>query len=263
MTDSAALEPWIRSAAFVAVAATLLLAEALAPQGPRRPLNTRLPNIAIFFGNTLLSRLLGAGSLIAVSVLAAVRGVGLFNMIDLPPWLEGAVALVALDFAMYLQHRLLHIAPPLWRLHAVHHSDTAFDVTTGVRFHPGEMIVSFGLKALAVVVLGAAPWSVLVFETLLSSAALFTHANIALPRGVDRILRSGVVTPDMHRSHHSARPAEHNTNFGFLLSCWDRWLGTYCAAPESPARLRIGLDSFRAAGQQTFTALLMQPVLRR
>ena len=190
--------------------------------------------------------------------------IGLLNAIDLPPWLEGSVAVVALDFAVYLQHRLFHANALLWRLHSVHHADAFFDVWTGIRFHPGEMIVSLAFKMLAVVALGASPWSVLVFEALLSSAALFSHANIALPVRVDRMLRTCLITPDMHRIHHSTRPAEHNSNFGFLISCWDRWLGLYLADPDEPhAQLRIGLEAFRGANDQTYAALLTAPFQTR
>lgn len=264
MHTVAGVEPWIRGVVFVVVFVALLIAQYLAPRGAQRPVRALWPNAALFVTNTSIMRLLSTYSLVGVAYFASEQQIGLLNAMDIAPWLEAAAAVLALDLTMYLQHRLFHTAALLWRFHAVHHSDTTFDVTTGLRFHPGEMIVSLAIKALAVVVLGASPWSVLVFEALLSSASLFTHSNVALPRGLDRLLRACVVTSDMHRIHHSTQGVEYNTNFGFLVSWWDRWFGSYCAEPhEHYERVRIGLESFRNPNEQTFRALLLQPLQPR
>jgi sterol desaturase/sphingolipid hydroxylase (fatty acid hydroxylase superfamily) len=155
---------------------------------------------------------------------------------------------------------VFHWLPWLWRLHAVHHSDTSFDVTTGVRFHIGEVLVSFALKTLVVLALGASIWSVIAFETLLSSASLFTHSNVRFSTGTDAALRSIVVTPDVHLVHHSVECDEHNCNFGFLLIWWDRLFGSYRTMPRGdPQSMPIGLSDFRDDGAQRLGALLIQP----
>ena len=255
------VEFWSRAFVFSAVFGTLLVAQTFAPRRTPRSARAQWPNAAIFLIDTVLARLLAMSSLVGASVFASAHGVGLFNRLDGTTWFEFVAALVLLDFGVYLQHRLFHRVPMLWRMHAVHHSDVNFDLTTGLRFHPFEIIVSFGIKALLVVLLGASAASVLVFELLLSSASLFTHANVALPRRIERLLRTALVTPDMHRIHHSVSPSEHNTNFGFLIVWWDRWLRTYTAEPhDSHERLRIGLESFREIPQQGVTALLLQPL---
>ena len=198
------------------------------------------------------------------TVAANVRHWGLFAQIDAPDLLETSADIIALDASVYLQHRLFHGLPWLWRLHAVHHSDTSFDLTTGIRFHPGEAVTSFAMKAATVVILGASPWAVLVFEVLLSTASLFTHTNVRIPRRVDAALRRLIVTPEMHRVHHSVARDEQNSNFGFLLVWWDKVFGSYRAAGRlDSASMQIGLRDLRNSAAQSFAALLRQPLDQR
>ena len=170
----------------------------------------------------------------AFATLAAERGWGLLNTFAVPYWAALVLAVVALDFAIYLQHVMFHAVPALWRLHRVHHADPDFDITTGARFHPIEIVLSMLIKLAVIAVLGAPAAAVLIFEVLLNGTAIFNHANLRLPPGVDRILRRFVVTPDMHRIHHSMEVVEANTNFGFNLPWWDRLFGTYRAATHLP-----------------------------
>lgn len=261
MLDPLHDEPLLRGVAFAVTIAVLFAAEALAPRRTARSWPSRARNLALFALNGGVGRLLGMSSLAVVAVTAAANGWGLFNRLPVAPWIEIPVSVLLLDLGMYVQHRLFHRVPWLWRLHAVHHADTDFDVTTGIRFHPGEFVVSFALKAAVAVALGASVWSVVIFEVLLSTASLFTHANVQLPAAVDASLRALVVTPDMHRTHHSIERGEYNSNFGFLLIWWDRWLGTYVArARGAHETMPIGLRELRAPAQQTLIAALLQPI---
>jgi len=197
---------------------------------------------------------------VGAAVLASERGLGLFNVVALPVVLEFALSLLLLDLAIYWQHRILHVIPVLWRMHRVHHSDLAFDATTGVRFHPFEIALSMAIKLALIALLGPPALAVLVFEILLSSGALFTHADFALPARLDRALRWLVVTPSMHRIHHSDRREETDSNYGFHLSLWDRLFRSYREAPRNPeATMTIGLGSFREPREQSLGALLLQP----
>ena len=262
--DVIALEPWLRSCIFLASISMLVLIERIRPRRASRAPRTVVANLALLFVNTIAVRLITTASLVGLAVHAQTRGWGALTHLAAPAWLEGGIAIVALDCAVYLQHRLFHRVPWLWRLHAVHHSDVAFDVTTGIRFHPGEILVSLAIKSAVVIVLGASPWAVLLFEALLSSASLFEHSNVDLGPRVDRILRRLIVTPDVHRVHHSIERDEHNSNFGFLLSCWDRLFDTYRARPRTdPRTMQIGLPDFRAAPDQHLGALLIQPFSHR
>jgi sterol desaturase/sphingolipid hydroxylase (fatty acid hydroxylase superfamily) len=198
---------------------------------------------------------------VGLAAAASERGWGLLNQLDLPPWLALAAAVIALDLVIYIQHVLFHAVPALWRLHRMHHADLDFDVTTGARFHPLEILVSAGIKLAAVAVLGPAALAVLVFEVLLSATAMFNHGNVRLPVAADRWLRRLVVTPDMHRVHHSAVPAETSRNFGFCLPWWDRLFGTYLAQPAAGhERMRIGIAEFRDAAELRLHRMLLQPL---
>jgi sterol desaturase/sphingolipid hydroxylase (fatty acid hydroxylase superfamily) len=262
MSGVLAFEPWIRGALFVATCTVLLGGEAVAPRRPPRA--TAWPNLALLLTNTILARAVSVASIVGLAVLAEARGWGALHAASLPPALAFIVAVVALDFGMYAQHRLLHRVAWLWRLHRVHHSDTEFDFTTGVRFHPGEILISLGWKTAMVIALGASGWAALAFEASLSTASLFTHANLRLPGAVDAALRRLVVTPEVHRVHHSVDPDEYNRNFGFVFIWWDRWLGTYRAQPRLAAEsMPIGLRQFRDSAQQRFTALILQPIAAR
>jgi len=232
---------------------------------PRRLLTRSKPlrwrnNLGLVLLNSAVLRLLVLTSATGVALIAQSRGWGLFNNISIPAWLSVILAVVALDFAIYLQHVLFHAVPLLWRLHRVHHTDLDFDVTTGLRFHPVEILLSFGIKCVAIVLLGASPLAVLIFEVLLSATAMFNHGNVRLPAGWDRALRLVVVTPDMHRVHHSVIPREANSNFGFNLPWWDFLLGTYCDQPgQGHEGMTIGISQFRDDRVERLFGMLVLP----
>jgi sterol desaturase/sphingolipid hydroxylase (fatty acid hydroxylase superfamily) len=254
-------EPAIRAGVFVTLLAGLALAERVRPcRGDARPAWRQAVNVALMVVDTLLVRVLFP--VLGVGLAARLRadGVGLFATLVWPEPLELAVTLLALDLVIYFQHRLLHRIPLLWRAHRVHHSDLAFDVTLGVRFHPFEIALSQAIKLGAIAVLGAAPLAVLLFEILLQGGSLFTHADLALSARLDRALRWWIVTPSMHRVHHSVLRDETDSNFGFNVVWWDRLFGTYRAGPRRPeTTMPIGLEAFREAEAQGLVALLLQP----
>jgi sterol desaturase/sphingolipid hydroxylase (fatty acid hydroxylase superfamily) len=259
-------EPTIRLTAFAGVLAVMALWELLAPR--RRLTAARrvrwVSNLGLVTINTLAARLVLPLSAVGVARLAQERGWGLLANIDLPAWLAVALAIVALDLVLYLQHVLFHAVPALWRLHMVHHADLDFDVTTGIRFHTLEILLSLGIKTAAVVLLGAPVLAVLLFELLLNATALFDHANVRLPAGLDRVLRLVLVTPEMHRVHHSADPEETNSNFGFSLPWWDYLLGTYRARPAAGHEgMTIGLSQFRDERVLRLPWMLALPFLGR
>ena len=261
MIDPVTFEPWLRSGVFIGSVVLLAGAERCWPRRTHRPLRRTAANIGLLLTNTVVVRLLSSASLVGVAVGVSAMNWGLFALIDAPATLETLVAVVLLDASMYLQHRLFHRFAWLWGLHAVHHSDTSFDLTTGIRFHPGEVVTSFAMKAIAVVILGANTWAVLIFEALLSTASLFTHTNVHIPERLERVLRRLIVTPEMHRTHHSVSRDEHNTNFGFLLVWWDRLFHSYRAASRvDPTSMEIGLDDYRNCEAQAFGQLLRQPL---
>lgn len=259
-------EPAIRLIAFAGVFAGLALLEL---RWPRRELiRARGPrwsaNLALLAIYTFIGRLLAPLAVVGAATWAASRGIGLFNALAAPVWIEGAACIVALDLAVYGQHVALHRIPWLWPLHRVHHADVGFDLTTGVRFHPIEVVLSLAFKAAVAVGLGAPPAAVLVFEVLLSSAALFSHANLRLPPRLERSLRRLWVTPDMHRVHHSTARAETDSNYGFNLSVWDRLFGTYLAEPaEGQAGVVLGQADLRDPREDRIDRLLVQPFRRR
>lgn len=238
----------LRLGVFLTVFALLALWEWAAPaRAPRlsRALRWRA-NFGLAVLNTLLLRVALPGSALAFAALAAASGWGLLNRVELPDWVAVPVGVVALDLVIYFQHVLLHSVPALARLHAVHHADPDFDLTTGIRFHPLEIVLSTLLKFAAIAALGAPVLAVLVFEVLLNATAMFNHANVSLPAWLEPWVRRVLVTPDMHRTHHSVIETERNSNYGFCLSVWDRLLGTYTSAPRG--RLDIGLELWRDPG---------------
>jgi len=197
---------------------------------------------------------------VGMALIAAERNWGLLNNLDLPFWLETAVGVPAVDLTVYFQHVLHHAVPLLWRLHMVHHADLDYDLTTGLRFHPVEIIVSMALKLAAVAALGPSALAVSIFEITLNATAMFNHSNIHIPIGIDRLLRLAVVTPDMHRVHHSVIIRETNSNYGFNLPWWDRLLGTYKVQPEQGHDgMTIGLSQFREPIRLTLPRLLILP----
>lgn len=200
-------------------------------------------NLTIVIMNTVIARVLFAGGVVAMAVMAQERGWGLLNWIDGPAWLEMGVAVVALDFIIYWQHQVFHLVPILWRFHMMHHSDLDLDVSSGVRFHPVEMVLSVMVKSVAVLALGVAPLAVVAFEIVLNSTALFNHSNVKLPLAAEPYLRWFIVTPDMHRIHHSVDVRETNSNYGFNVPWWDRLFGTYCPEPAlGQTGMTIGLE---------------------
>ncbi|MDP1610187.1 MAG: sterol desaturase family protein [Sulfuritalea sp.] len=237
-------EAAIRLAAFFGIFAVMALWEVAAPR--RNRLHTRArrwsANLGLVVFNTVLVRLVFPFAAVAFATLAAQRGWGLLNNVTLPEPLALVLAVVAMDFAIWLQHVMVHAVPVLWRLHQVHHADPDYDVTTGARFHPLEIILSMLIKFSVIAVLGAPAAAVMVFEVLLNATAMFNHGNVKLPAGVDAPLRLLLVTPDMHRVHHSTDNAEANSNFGFNLSVWDRLFGTYRPAARLPQEsMQIGV----------------------
>ena len=232
---------------------------------PRRQLTqlkiTRwFANLGIVAINTVVLRLLFPMAAVGMALLATTNDWGLLNNYSIPYFLAVIIGVIALDFIIYLQHVMFHAVPLLWRLHMVHHADLDYDVTTGLRFHPIEIVLSMLLKLSAIAVLGPPAVAVLIFEILLNATAMFNHGNLRLPPRVDRILRRFIVTPDMHRVHHSDIKRETNSNYGFNLSWWDRLFGTYRAQPElGHTGMTIGLKQFRDPARLTLGRLLLLP----
>ncbi|WP_245513735.1 sterol desaturase family protein [Antarcticimicrobium luteum] len=261
--DYLAAEPTIRLAAFLGVLVVMALWELAAPRRRRDiPRVIRWTNnIALVVLDTLILRLSFPILTVGLAVMAEERGWGLFNNVDLPTWVVVIASMLVLDLAIYLQHVMFHAVPALWRLHRMHHADLDFDATTGLRFHPVEILISMGIKLAVVAALGPPAVAVLLFEVLLNATALFNHANIDLPRPIDRVLRLIVVTPDMHRVHHSVDPSETNSNFGFNLPWWDRLLSTYVALPaKGHDGMTIGIEQFRTRRDLWIDRMLVQPL---
>lgn len=256
-------ETALRLSVFVSV---FLLMAALELIIPRRKLSvskTRrwLSNISLSFLNTVIARfvipLAGAGA----ALLAQERNWGLLNQIDLAPWLGMIIFLLLFDLTIYLQHRMFHLIPFLWRLHRVHHTDQDYDVTTGNRFHPLSILLSGLIKIGLIFVIGPLLISVVIAELLLNATAMFNHSNIRIPSGVDKYLRLFVVTPDMHRIHHSVDGKEHNSNFGFNFPWWDRLFGTYLdQAKVEQQIMNIGIKGFQDSSSYSISKLLIQPL---
>ena len=248
----AANEAWLRLGMFLGAFAMCALGESMLPRRPRHFGRARrwFVNFSMLGIATLVVRslallfpLLGATM---AAAFAAHQGCGLFHQLAWPGWLELAVAAIALDLAIWTQHLASHHVPLLWRLHSVHHSDRDLDASSALRFHPLEILISAALKLIAVVALGASAEAVILFEIVLYASAMFNHANMTLPAWLDRPARLLFVTPDMHRIHHSAIRAEHDRNFGFCLSVWDRLFGTYKAQPDAgQLAMTIGLEQWQ------------------
>lgn len=241
-------EATIRLAIFLGLFAILAAAEALAPRRVRSQKRSQrwVTNWGITIANTVLLRLMAVAlPLLAVgaAVDAQAQGWGLFNALALPGWIEVIAAILILDFVIWAQHLITHKVPILWRLHRVHHADVDMDVTTAIRFHPIEIALSMILKIGVVYLLGPAALAVILFEIMLNGTAMFNHANIRLPLWLDAIVRRVLVTPDMHRVHHSVHRDEHDSNYGFALSIWDQLFGTYIAQPRAGHDdMEVGLE---------------------
>lgn len=252
----------VRLGFFFGIFATMAMWEILAP---RRALQQKKPlrwtnNLGLTVLNSILVRAIFPVAAVGVAGFAAERGMGVLNLFQVPnPWAI-VLSLLALDVAIYLQHLMFHAVPLLWRLHRVHHADLDFDVTTGARFHPVEIVLSMLFKFALILVLGPPAVAVLAFEILLNGASMFNHGNVRLPVGVDRALRWWVVTPDMHRVHHSVDPRETNSNFGFNVPWWDRLFGTYRAQPQAGHHaMTIGIEQFRTPRELWLNRMLLQP----
>lgn len=264
MIDGVPIDPaLIRTACFIGTFAIMAAWETLAPLR-ERALSRRLRwtnNLGLVLIDNLVLRLVLPVTAVGFASLAQQRHWGLLNRSDLPGWLAIPAALILLDLAIYLQHRLFHAVPVLWRLHRVHHTDTDFDVTTALRFHPVEILLSMAYKLVLIAILGASPPAVLAFEIVLNSAAMFNHSNITLPPSVERVLRMILVTPDMHRIHHSTSMHEANSNYGFNLAIWDRLFATYTQEPAiGQIMMPIGQDQFRESRDARLHRLLLQPM---
>jgi len=241
-------EATIRLGFFLGIFAVMAVWEV---RSPRRPLSVSKAvrwgnNLALVALNTILLRLLFPAAAVGMAVFAAQQGWGVLNHVQVSFWLAVPLAVIAMDFAIWLQHVMVHAIPALWRLHRVHHADLDYDLTTGARFHPIEIILSMLIKFATIMVLGPPVVAVILFEVILNGMAMFNHGNVRLPRALDRSLRWLVVTPDMHRVHHSVEDDETNSNFGFNLSCWDRLFGTYRDQPRGGHEgMTIGIRGYR------------------
>lgn len=255
-------EPAFRLAGFGGTLALVGLAQTLWPRRPACAPRARrwLTNVTLVIVNTLVVRFCVPLLAVGTAVAAEESGFGLLNRIGWPPAAEIVAAILLLDLGIYFQHRLVHAVPLLWRVHRMHHSDLDFDASTGLRFHPLEIVLSMLIKMGLVALMGAPVTAVVVFEVLLNATSIFNHANLRLPITVDRVLRRIVVTPDMHRVHHSVQRAETDSNFGFNFPWWDRLFGTYRDQPQrGHAAMTIGLPEFRETREQTLWRLLLQP----
>jgi sterol desaturase/sphingolipid hydroxylase (fatty acid hydroxylase superfamily) len=223
--------------------------------------STRWPsNLSVVVLNAVAVRILFPMGIVGLALVSETRGWGLFNEIAPPRWFAIVLSIAALDLVIYLQHVMFHAVPLLWRVHRMHHADLDFDVTTGVRFHPIEIVLSMVIKLGAVAALGPPAVAVLTFEVLLNATSMFNHSNLLIPAQIDHALRLLVVTPDMHRVHHSIVVDETNSNFGFSLSWWDRALGTYRAQPTAGHEaMTIGIEQFRDPRELRLDRMLVQP----
>jgi len=260
-------EMTIRLSIFFGVLAAVAMAEFLLPRRQLTISKARrwVSNLGVVFLNSAVVRLILPITAAGFAVLATQRGWGLFNNFDVPLWAAVVGSVVLLDLAIYFQHVMFHAVPLLWRLHRMHHADLDFDVTTGARFHPIEILLSMLIKFAAIAVLGAPAVAVVIFEVLLNATAMFNHGNLRLPLAFDRVLRMFVVTPDMHRVHHSIENHEANSNFGFNLPWWDRLFGTYKDQPDAGHdAMTIGISDYREPKLATdLPGMLILPFLGR
>jgi len=259
-------EPLIRLCLSLATFAIMALWEAARPKRKRPvPRARRWPgNLGVLLVDTVTARIIAPTSAVGFAIIAENHGSGLFNTVKLPAWIPFLICPLLLDFGIYLQHRLFHYVPLLWRLHRMHHADLDLDLTSGVRFHPLEILLSLGIKFGVIVLLGPPAVAVLVFEAALNSSSIFNHGNVRISPGVDRWLRLLVVTPDMHRVHHSILRRETDSNFGFNFPWWDRFFGTYRAQPEAGQDgVTIGIEQFRDPKELRLGRMLLQPFRRR
>ena len=241
-------EVFIRLGGFIGVFAGIALWEMLAPSRVLSVSRLRRwsANLGLVVLNSVVLRLLFPAAAVGVAAFAAGQGWGLLNYYSLPLVVAVPLVVIIMDMVIWLQHVMVHAVPVLWRLHRVHHADLDYDVTTGLRFHPLEIILSMLIKFVTILLLGPPVVAVVIFEVMLNATAMFNHGNIRLPARVDRVLRWFLVTPDMHRVHHSVEDDEANSNFGFSLTWWDRLFGTYRAQPRAGQQgMTIGIHGYR------------------
>lgn len=241
------MELLVRFGVFLSVFSSMVFWESRHPRRllPRPRRERWATNLSLTTLNTVLVWSTVGGLAYAAALFAEEQRMGVLHWLAVPSWLGVLMTFLALDFAIYLQHVMFHAVPALWRLHRVHHADLGFDATTGLRFHPIEIFLSLAYKASVVTLLGAVPWMVVVFEIILNASSMFNHGNVTIAQRLDLWLRRLVVTPDMHRIHHSTREVETNSNFGFSLSWWDRLCGTYRAEPAlGQEKIEIGLSDY-------------------
>jgi sterol desaturase/sphingolipid hydroxylase (fatty acid hydroxylase superfamily) len=254
----------IRLGSFLGILVIMFLWELIAP---RRPLTTSkitrwFSNLGLVLIDSIAVRLVFPTALAGVALLAQRQGWGLFNLFELFSLLKIIFSVLILDLAIYLQHVMFHSIPLFWRLHMVHHSDMDIDVTTGVRFHPIEIILSMGIKMIVVILIGAPPVSVLIFEIILNGTSMFNHGNVRYSQQIDSFLRLLVVTPEMHRVHHSTIRWETNSNLGFNFPWWDRLFGTYRDQPtKGHLEMTIGLDQYKEPQKLTLPWLIVLPFI--
>ena len=260
-------EPWTRPLAFAVTLALMFTLESLLPRKSRTEsrLQRTWNNLLLSFFNSLAVRFVPILSAVGVASYVESKGWGILHQLSWPIVVEYAIVLIAFDFIIYWQHVASHHMPMLWRLHQVHHADHDLDASSGLRFHPLEIAISMAIKCLAVLLLGAPPESVVLFEIILNSCAVFNHSNVKLPLTLDRVLRFVLVTPDMHRVHHSIHRDETNRNYGFNIPWWDQLFGTYTAQPrDSHEIMKLGLPEFPSSGQTIpIWAMLKMPFLNR
>ena len=260
-------EPIVRLTLFIGVFAVVAAWEVISPRRAlTQPKGLRWANnLALTALNSIVLRLLFPAAAVGVALFAQQQGWGLLNHFGLSFIAAIAITVVAMDFVVWLQHVMVHAIPLLWRLHRVHHADLDYVLTTGARFHTLEIILSMLIKFSTILLLGPPVMAVVIFEVLLNATAMFNHGNISIPEHVDRVLRLFVVTPDMHRVHHSVHAPLTNSNFGFNLPWWDRLFGTYVAQPpEGHLKMEIGLDTFRDPKQvERLPGMLMLPFARQ
>jgi len=255
-------EAAVRLGFFIGILVLVALGELVSP---RRALTTSkagrwLGNLGVVALDTLTVRLLFPIIGVQVAAAAQEKGWGLLNVLQLPDWLSILLAILVLDLVVYLQHLMFHAVPLIWRVHMMHHADLDIDVTTGLRFHPIEIVISMLIKMSAIAALGPSVFAVILFEIILNGTAMFNHGNLKLPLSLDRFLRFFVVTPDMHRVHHSVIIRETNSNFGFNFPWWDRLFGTYRAQPVAGHEgMTIGLTQFRDPAKKHLPWMLIMP----
>ena len=257
-------ETIVRLSFFIGVFIILAVYENIAPiRALVRSRSVRwYSNLGIAALNNIIVNIIFPLMPIALAVIAKERGWGIFNILNAPPELVILISVLILDLVIYFQHILFHLVPVLWRFHRMHHTDQDFDVTTGIRFHPVEIILSMAIKIAVVVLFGIPALAILIFEILLNITSMFNHANIRIPIAFDKVLRIFIVTPDMHRVHHSILPFENNKNFGFNLPWWDYLFGTYLAQPKlSHEKMDIGIDKFRNPQDLHLHRMLIQPII--